>query len=173
MAAVYRQAVHLLCSQDTPDSFYAGMRVIATDGFILNLPDSEENRKTFGRPKNGTSYGAFPQVRIVTLCEVGSRVLFSFLAKPIRCGEATMAKHVYKDIPENSLLLFDIGFCSYELMTTVIARKSDFLGRCKMNRCFKKMGVLPDGSYLSKIYSNHNDRNGHVFVWQHDCGCVE
>lgn len=166
MADVYRQVVLCLCSLDTPDAFYAGRRRIAVDGFVLNLPDSEENRQAFGRPKNGTSYGAFPQVRIVALCEVGSRVFFSFLAKPIRCGEVTLAKHVYRDLPEKSLLFFDIGFCAYELMKMVVDQNSDFLGRSKPSRCFKKMKVLSDGSYLSKIYTSDydrlHDRNGTV-----------
>ena len=156
--SIYRKVVQCLCSEDTPDSFYDGRRLVAVDGFVLNVPDTQDNRQTFGRPKNGTSYGAFPQVRIVALCEVGSRVFFSFLAKPIRCGEATMAKHVYRDLPEKSLLLFDIGFCAYELMKKVIDQKSDFVGRCKMNRCFKKIKVLSDGSYLSKIYATDYDR---------------
>lgn len=158
MAAVYAKAVHCLCSSQTPDAFYAGRRIVAVDGFVLNLPDSDSNRRAFGRPKNGTSFGAFPQTRIVTLCEVGSRVFFSFLAKPIRCGEATMAKRVYRDLPENSLLLFDIGFCVYQLMRQVIDQKSDFLGRAKPGRCFRKMQVLSDGSYLSKIYATDYDR---------------
>ena len=166
MADLYREIVHCLCSKDTPDSFYAGRRLVAVDGFVLNLPDSQENRRAFGRPKNGTSVGAFPQVRIVALCEIGSRVFFYFLAKPIRCGEVTLAKHVYRDLPEKSLLLFDIGFCAYTLMQQVIDGKSDFLGRAKMNRRFKKMKVLSDGSYLSKIYATDydriHDRNGTV-----------
>ena len=91
---------------------------------------------------------------------------FSFLAKPIRCGEVTLAKHVYRDLPEKSLLLFDIGFCAYTLMRQVIDGKSDFLGRAKMNRRFKKTKVLSDGSYLSKIYATDydriHDRNGTV-----------
>jgi Transposase DDE domain/Insertion element 4 transposase N-terminal len=158
MAEVYRHIVQCLCTKDTPDAFYEGMRLVAVDGFVLNLPDSIENRRAFGRPKNGSSVGAFPQVRIVALSEVGSRVFFSFLAKPIRCGEATLAKHVYRDLPEKSILFFDMGFCAYELMMMVIDRKSDFLGRCKTNRCFKKMQVLSDGSYLSKIYATDFDR---------------
>lgn len=158
MARVYRKVVQCLCSEDTPESFYAGKRLVAVDGFVLNLADSEDNRRAFGRPKNGTSYGAFPQTRIVALCEVSSRVFFSFLAKPIRCGEVTLAKHVYRFLPEKSLLLFDIGFCAYELMKMVIDQKSDFLGRAKTNRCFKKMRILSDGSYLSKIYASDYDR---------------
>ena len=70
----------------------------------------------------------------------------------------TLAKHVYRDLPEKSLLLFDIGFCAYELMKKVIDRKSDFLGRAKANRCFKRMQILSDGSSLSKIYANDYDR---------------
>lgn len=158
MARVYQNVVQCLCNKDTADAFYAGRRLVAVDGFVLNLYDSQENRRAFGRPKNGTSFGAFPQMRIVALCEVGSRVFFSFLAKPIRCGEVSIAKHIYQDLPEKSLLLFDIGFCAYELMKKVIDQKSDFLGRSKMNRCFKKMQVLSDGSYLSKIYATDNDR---------------
>jgi hypothetical protein len=158
MAAVYRSVVHCLCSSQTPEAYYAGRKLVAVDGFVLNLPDSDQNRRAFGRPKNGTSLGAFPQARIVSLCEVGSRVFFSFLAKPIRCGEVTLAKHVYRDLPQNSLLLFDIGFCAYQLMRQVIDQKSDFLGRAKMDRRFQKMQVLSDGSYLSKIYATDYDR---------------
>ena len=158
MSDVYREVVTCLCSKGTPESFYAGRRLVAVDGFVANLPDSEENRRAFGRTKNGTSYGAFPQARVVALCEVDSRVFFSFLAKPIRCGEVTLAKHIYRDLPEESLLLFDIGFCAYGLMQKVVDRHSDFLGRSKMNRCFEKMKVLSDGSYLSKIYATDYDR---------------
>lgn len=158
MAGVYQKIVQCLCSQETLESFYAGRRMVAVDGFVLNLPDSFENRRAFGRPKNGTSFGAFPQVRIVALCEVGSRVFFGFLAKPIRCGEVTMAKHVYRDLPQKSLLLFDIGFCAYELMKKVIEQKSDFLGRAKTNRCFAKLEILSDDTYLSKIYATDYDR---------------
>ena len=110
--------------------------------------------------------GAFAQARIVALCEIGSHVFFNILIKPIRCGEATMAKHLYRDLPPESLLLFDIGFCCTELMRQVIDGGSDFLGRCKPNRCFRKDKVLSDGSYLSKIYANdyyrRKDRNGTV-----------
>lgn len=166
MAEIYRYVVQCLCSPETPDSFYAGRRLVAVDGFVLSLPDSDENRRAFGRPKNGTAVGAFPQARIVALCEIGSHVFFNFLVKPIRCGEVTLAKHVYRGLPKSSLLLFDIGFCSYELMQTVVDSESDFLGRAKVNRCFKKMQVLSDGSYLSKIYANDydrtRDRNGTV-----------
>lgn len=158
MAELYHQVVQCLCSEQTPGAFYAGLRLVAVDGFVLNLHDSKENRRTFGKPPNGTSEGAFPQVRIVALCEVGSRVMFRFLAKPIRCGEVTLAKHIYRYLPENSLLLFDIGFCAYVLMKRVVDQNSHFLGRAKVGRRFAQIEVLSDGSYLSKIYATDYDR---------------
>jgi hypothetical protein len=158
MADTYHEVVGCLCDPQTPGAFYDGRRMVAVDGFVLDLPDTEANRNTFGRPKNGNSFGASPQTRIVALCEVGSHVFFNFQIKPLRCGEATMAKHVYRGLPEKSLLFFDINFCTTELMTTVIGGNSDFLGRSKWNRCFKKFEVLSDGTYLSKIYATDYDR---------------
>ena len=55
---------------------------------------------------------------------------------------------------------------SQRLLEQVIDQNSDFLGRAKANRCFEKMEVLSDGSYLSKIYESDydrlHDRNGTV-----------
>jgi hypothetical protein len=158
IAEVYHSVVRCLCNENTIGAFYRGMRLIAVDGFVLDLPDSEANCKTFGKPKNGSSLGAFPQVRVVALCEIGSHVLFRFLAKPIRCGEVTLAKHVYRGLPAGSLLTFDIGFFAYELVKIVLDRKSHYLGRSKTGRILKPIEQLSDGSYLAKIYATDYDR---------------
>jgi hypothetical protein len=158
MAEIYRDVVGCLCEENTPEAFYAGLRMVAVDGFVLDLPDSSGNCNTFGRPKNGDCFGPFPQLRVVSLCEVGSHVFFSFLAKPVNSGEATMAKHVYRSLPSRSLLLFDIGFCASGLMLQILKGESHFLGRSKMSRCFRKQTILSDGSYLSQIYSTDHDR---------------
>ncbi len=107
---IFQKVVRCLCTNLIAQAFYKGLKLVAVDGFVVNVPDSEENRKVFGRPKNGSSHGAFPQVRTVALCEVGSHVFFSFLTKPFHCNEVTMAKHVYRDLPEKSLLFLTKGF---------------------------------------------------------------
>ncbi|QDT06620.1 hypothetical protein K227x_50310 [Rubripirellula lacrimiformis] len=164
LAEVYRSVVKCLCNETTRGAFYRGLRLVAVDGFVLDLPDSEANCRAFGKPKNGSSLGAFPQLRIVALCEVGSHVFFEFLAKPIRCGEVTLAKHVYRSLPAGSLLTFDIGFFATELVKIVLERKSHFLGRAKVSRILKPIETLRDGSYLAKIYDTDyeriHDRNG-------------
>lgn len=159
---MYQWVVRLLCKSDTPGAFYRGMRLIAIDGFVLDLEDTEANRRAFGKPKNGGSEGAFPQARIVALCEVGSHVLFAVLIKPIRCGEVTMARYLYRFLPAGSLLTFDINFFTYDLVQRALAQNAQFLGRSKTGRILVPIQVLEDGTYLAKIYANERDRRRNV-----------
>lgn len=154
----FQNVVTCLCGQETGGSFYRSMKLIAVDGFVLDLPDTDANRATFGKPKNGSSEGAFPQVRVLGLCEIGSHVIFAFLVKPIRCGEVTMARYLYQFLPPGSLLTFDINFFAYDLVKRIAEGKSCFLGRSKTGRILNPIKVLCDGSYLAKIYATDYDR---------------
>src|SRR5215213_8135433 len=85
------RVVRLLATPEIPGTFYQGMRLMGLDGFVVDLPDTPDNARIFGRPKSGRGEGAFPQARILSLCELGTHVLYKHLIKPIRCGEVTMA----------------------------------------------------------------------------------
>jgi hypothetical protein len=52
------EVIQLQARPDTPHAFYAGMRLMAIDGFVLDLPDTPENERAFGRPGGGRSPGA-------------------------------------------------------------------------------------------------------------------
>ena len=62
------------------------------DGTVLNVPDTPANDKTFGRPSGGNrGDGAFPQVRKLSLVELGTHVEVAFQVKPCtvqRAGDA-------------------------------------------------------------------------------------
>lgn len=60
MASVYRKAVQCLCSPATPGAFYAGRRLVAVDGFVLNLPDSEANRLCVWQTEKRNIRWSFP-----------------------------------------------------------------------------------------------------------------
>jgi hypothetical protein len=166
MRRIYQSVAKCLCDTGIAGAYYHGMKLVAVDGFVLDLADTDANRTTFGKPRNGTSEGAFPQVRVLALCEIGSHVMFAFLAKPIHRGEVTMARYLYRFLPKGSLLTFDINFFSYDLVKLILDGMSQFLGRSKTGRILKPNKVLSDGSYLSKIYATDYDclhnRNGTV-----------
>jgi len=108
---LFEATVRPLAEPDTPGAFYRGLRLVGVDGTVLDIPDSPANARTFGRPSGGDrGEGAFPQVRKVSLVELGTHVEFAFAVKPIRCGETTMMQALWRHIPSDALLLEDRGF---------------------------------------------------------------
>ena len=111
--------IQLQGQPEMPHAFYGGMRLMAVDGFVLDVADTPENGRVFGRPGSGRSPGAFPQVRVLSLCEAGTHVLWRSLIKPCSCGEVPMARPLLRFLEENMLLLWDRGFLSYDLVQEV------------------------------------------------------
>ena len=156
------KVVRLLGCPDTPGAFYKGLRLMAIDGFKLDLPDTPANARVFGRPKSGRGDGAFPQARVLALCETGSRVFYRWQVKPLRRGEISMASVLLRHLEKDMLLLWDRNFLSFKNVKQVVKdRKAHLLARIKNGPIFEPTEVLPDGSYLSKIYpsSRHRERN--------------
>jgi hypothetical protein len=153
--------IELLAQPDTPRSHYAGMRLMALDGFVVDVPDTPANEQAFGRPQSGRASGAFPQVRVLSLCEIGTHVLWRSLIKPCWRGEVPMARPLLRFLGENMLLLWDRGFLSYDLVQLVRQRKAQLLARIKKNLVFTPIKWLPDGSYWARLYPSprHRDRD--------------
>ena len=76
------QVIRLQGKPTTPGAFYRGMRTMALDGFVVDVPDTPANDRAFGRPGSGRAPAAFPQARVLAFCETGSHVLWRFLIKP-------------------------------------------------------------------------------------------
>src|ERR1035437_2458677 len=55
-------------------SWWAGMRLVAIDGTVFDVPDTASNQTRFGRPTSGRGdgVGAFPQARVVALADCGT-----------------------------------------------------------------------------------------------------
>lgn len=69
--------VRPLATAQTPGALIGGLRVVAVDGTVLDVPDSVANARVFGYP--GTRPGsraAFPKVRLVVLIEAGTHLIF-------------------------------------------------------------------------------------------------
>jgi len=153
-----QQVVELRATPDTPGAYYQNMRLMALDGLVLDVADSEANARVFGRPGSSRSVAAFPQARVLALCEVGTHVLWRTQIKPCRRGEATMARSLLRALQPDMLLLWDRGFLSFALLQQVIARQAQLLARIKKNLVFEPLERLEDGSYLAKMYASPRHR---------------
>lgn len=156
-----QQVVELQATPQTPGAFYHGLRLMALDSFVVDVPDSPANARAFGRPGSGRSPAAFPQARVLALCEVGTHVLWRTLTKPYRRGEVPMAAYLLHFLREGMLLLWDRNFLSYALVQQVRRRGAHLLARIKNNLVFRPLRRLSDGSYLAKLYPSprHRDRD--------------
>ena len=66
MSQLFVRTVRPLATPETPGAFLGGLRVMAVDGTLLDVPDSQANARVFGYPgsRPGTQ-AAFPKVRLV------------------------------------------------------------------------------------------------------------
>src|SRR2546423_10849689 len=70
---VFRKLTGPLAPAGLEGSFYRGMRLAAVEGFVLDAPETEANRRRPGGPKDARGQVAgFPQVKVVTLTETGT-----------------------------------------------------------------------------------------------------
>lgn len=131
---------------------YHQMRLMALDSFVLDVADTPANERVFGRPGSHRSPAAFPQVRVLSLCEVGSHILWKNVVKPHARSEVVMATYLLRFLEAGMLVLWDRSFLSYGHVQQVRARQAHLLARLKKNLVFTPMRRLYDGSFLAKLY---------------------
>lgn len=85
MRQLFHQLVRPMANRETIGAFLNGLRIVVIDGTCLDIPDSDQNARVFGRPgsRPGTR-AAFPKVRLVILVEAGTHLIFDALMCPYR-----------------------------------------------------------------------------------------
>jgi Insertion element 4 transposase N-terminal/Transposase DDE domain len=159
MRHLFERVVRPLARPETPGAFYRGLRLMGIDGTVLDVPDSDANAAAFGRPSAGPrGEGAFPQVRKLSLVELGTHVEVAFVARSIAHGEPSMVGALLRHLDAGMLLLWDRGFFSYALWKEVMARRAKVLARVTSRLILEPIRDRADGSYLAKIYPTPEDR---------------
>ena len=151
--------VRPIATPATRGAFYQGWRLVSLDGSTMDVGDTVENDKQFGRP--GVSRGpgsAFPQIRFCTLLENGTHVLFGTKVDAYNVGEITLAHQVITSLTPGMLCLADRNFYGFELWSAALKTGADQLWRVKKNLILPVDERLPDGSYLSTVYASTKDR---------------
>jgi hypothetical protein len=87
---LFLETARPMATHETIGASYRGFHLIGRDGTVLDLPDMPENARTFGRPTSGRAECAFPQVRLLALCESGTYAICGLTIKPICHGEQSM-----------------------------------------------------------------------------------
>lgn len=125
------------------------MSVFAFDGSKYDLPATEETRKEFD-PQTGFQYegkGHYPQCLITTAYDVLRRLPVARTVVSIHGSEREEAQALLPSIPSGSVLLFDRGYPSYELIAYLReSYKGYFLFRCPAQSTFPAVEAFVAGS---------------------------
>lgn len=159
MVALYREVCQPLATPETRDAFLFGLRLMAVDGTVEDVPDTPANSRYFGRQTGSRGDSAFPQMRVVYLCECGTHAICDAGVWPYQVGERKGGLRVLRSVGPGMLVLWDCGFHSYDMCERCLhQQKADFLGRVPGHVCFTPLRRLPDGSFLAYIRPSEYQR---------------
>lgn len=157
LEALYREVVEPVAVAGTPSAWYRGWRVMSLDGMTLDVCDTVENARTFGRPGSGrgaNATGAFPQLRIVGLLETGTHVICEAHMGPYRTHEVVLAAEVVPGLTGEMLCLADRGFLGFDLWRTASQTGAALLWRAGATLTLPILERFSDGSYRSELRWN-------------------
>lgn len=155
---LYDAIVAPIAEKRTKGAWYREWRLISLDGSTLDIADTVENVKTFGRPGVSRGASALPKIRFVALLENGTHVLWAARMSKYRTGEITLARGVVPALRQGMLCLADRFFPGYKLWRMASQTGADLLWHTRQNARLDVDRRLPDGSYLSRIYASTSDR---------------
>jgi len=154
LRALFHRLAGPVATLETAGAFLCGLRLMAVDASTLDLPDTPDNARIFGRPRTGRGegVGAFPQLRLVWLVEVGTHVACDAVLRPLFRGEAPAARQLLRSVGPGMLLLWDRGLHSYAMVRDTLAQGAHFLGRVGRAIVLTPEELLADGSFLASVY---------------------
>jgi hypothetical protein len=151
VAELFSQVAEPVAGLDTEGAFLGPWRLMSVDGTELEAPDTAANRAAFGA---GSRDGPYPKVRLVTVCECGSRApVLAAMGPSVSkgSGEQSLARTLYPRLEEGWLLLADRLFYGWADWCAAADSGADLLWRVKAGVGLPVLDRLPDGSWRSVL----------------------
>lgn len=143
-----RQCCRPLASDKTKGAFAFGLRLMAVDSTLDEVPDTPANALHFGRLSSGKSQSPFPQVRCLYLAEVGTHAIVDAVLARCKASEHALAQVILRSIQSAMLVMTDRNFISVNWLVGVQQRGAQVLSRLAAGCFTQRSRTLADGSYL-------------------------
>lgn len=89
---------------------WRGLALYGVDGSTLRIPDSDENRATFGGSSGERGQSGYPLVRMAALMGLRSHLLAAASFGPYGQSELSYAAALWQSVPSDSLTIMDRNF---------------------------------------------------------------
>ena len=106
-----------VAGRGTKGAWLGSRRLMAIEGFMLDIPDAPDNTREFGRLDHGPKASAFPQVRVLAWEECSSHTVTAASFGPCRIDERSLLTDILPALEPDMLLIVDRN--SLQLLTLV------------------------------------------------------
>jgi Insertion element 4 transposase N-terminal len=153
----WRAAGPLLAGEEPSAVLLAGMMVCAADGMLVNIADTEANRKAFGSTGTADDSAPFPQLRVVAITARAGRAMLGAILGGAAAGEQTLLKRLVRrrpDLVAGRVICSGRNFPGYDLIMAILDAGGHIIARVKEGISLgfddgPGRGWLPDGSRLT------------------------
>lgn len=153
VSRLFEEVARPLAAEGHPGCWFRELRLVSFDGTTLDVYDSPENAEAFGYPGASRGSSAFPQVRLVTLVELGTHANIAAALDGVRvASEKALSRRLISALGPGMLHLADRNFFGYRFFCDVADTGAHILWRLKTGRDLELVRVLDDGSWLAHIY---------------------
>jgi transposase IS4-like protein/DDE family transposase len=162
LAALFHRICRPLATPHTQGAFLFGLRLMAIDGCVEDVPDTPENAAYFGRHHGDRGDSAFPQVQAVYLCECGTHAILDAGFWPCHTSERVGGFRMLRSVEPGMLVMWDCGFHDFDMIAAVCQRQAHVLSRLSAHVKPQFVRRLADGSYLAWLRPSeyHRRRSG-------------
>jgi hypothetical protein len=158
MVALFQHLCQPLATPLTHGAWLFGLRLMAIDGVIEDVPDTAANAAYFGRHTSARGPSAFPQVQGVVLAECGTHAVVDAGFWPYHISERVGGLRMLRSVCRGMLVMWDRGFHAFDMIVGARRRGAHVLGRLPSSVKPQKVRTLADGSYLAYLYPSEYGR---------------
>src|SRR6201986_4949736 len=106
-----RELFALLRGPSPGGARWRGLLVVAIDGTIMSVADSEANLAVYSKQRGGSNGGSgYPMLRLLVLVSCGTRTVIDAVFGPVSSGETTYAPGLLASLHAGMILLADRNF---------------------------------------------------------------
>ena len=158
LANLFHRVCRPMATPQTPGAFLLGLRLMAIDGTVEDVPDTAANVAAFGRHHGDRGDSAFPQIQGVYLVECGTHAIVDAGFWPCHTSERVGGFRMLRSLEKGMLIMWDRGFHDFDMVVNAQKQEAEVLGRLPSHVKPQLIRTLPDGSWLAYLRPSEYQR---------------
>ncbi len=148
----FRRFFRRIAGSNHRQSTFYGYRLRVIDGTFLNMPDTPENTKVFGKHRAGSRTATFPQLLVVALLDpITHELVAAKIAKKNGSEHRAARRFIASAVFAGDLLLLDRAFCGVPILAQIRERGAHFVTRAPAHHKLKPISDASAGDYDARM----------------------